>query len=175
MQFSQNGFPALEPGSIALHRWIIPGTERYFQLRGGSAGFILCHFILWFHEHIEKLNQKGAPWDDWGHAYRLVRGSSSTVSNHASGTAVDLNATDHPLGVSNTFPRLARARIHVRLLVYRGLIRWGGDYTGRKDEMHFEINDNLDKCEKLAKLLMKTPRGKKILAANPGQRAVILS
>jgi hypothetical protein len=175
MQFSQNGYPALTAGSATLHKWIVPGTDRYFTLRGGSTGFLLCHFILWFHEKIEKLNQTGRPWDDWAWAYRLVRGSNSTVSNHASGTAVDLNATGHPLGVANTFPRLARFRIRARLLIYRGLIRWGGDYTMRKDEMHFEINGSIDQCEKLAKLLMKTRRGKKILAANPGQRAVILS
>lgn len=175
MQYSQNGWPALTSSSRLLHKWVIPGTNRYFVLRNGSAGFILAHFILWFHEKIEKLNAPGEVWDEWAYAYRNVRGTNYSVSNHASGTAVDLNATKHPLGVSGTFPRLKRARIHVRLTLYRNCIRWGGDYTRRKDEMHFEINEPMAVCEFVAKRLMDTKRGKKILEANPGQRKVILS
>ncbi len=68
-----------------------------------------------------------------------------------------------------------KAKIRMRLKMYRNCIRWGGDYRGRKDEMHFEINRSLEACEFLAKRLMKTKRGKRILAANPGQKAVILS
>lgn len=175
MNYSQNGWPALVQNSRLLHKWVVPGTDRYFVLRNGSAGFILAHFIMWFHEKIEKLNKSGEPWDEWAWAYRSVRGSSNTISNHASGTAVDLNATKHPLGVSGTFPRFKRARIHVRLVLYRNCIRWGGDYTRRKDEMHFEINDAMPGVEFVARRLANTPRGIKILDANPGQRKVIWS
>lgn len=175
MAISQNGFPALLVGNPNLHKWVIPGTERYFVLRNGSAGFLLSHYVLWFHEKIEPLNKTGEPWDEWAYAYRPVRGTSIGLSNHASGTAVDLNATKHPLGRFGTFGYVHRARIQSRLLMYGGCIRWGGDYIGRKDEMHFEINKSLKDCEKVARRLMNTPRGRRILKANINQKAVILS
>jgi len=184
MATSQNGWPALSGGSSLLHRWDVPAHtgSREFTLRNGSAGFLLCHFLLWYAERIEPL--AGGVFDDWGYAFREVRGSATDLSNHASGTAADANATRHPLGVVGTFlfrvkfktKRItAAARIRIRLRLYRGAIRWGGDYNGRKDEMHFEINAGLSKCERVAKRLMDTPRGKRLLDANPGQRKVILS
>ena len=174
MAISQNGFPALPSGDMTLHKWVVPGTDRYFVLRNGSAGFLLCHLILWYHETIQRLNLKGDVWDEWGYAFRPIRGTTTFISNHASGTAVDLNATRYPLGTT-VMARWRRARIRLRLALYAGCIRWGGDYEGRKDEMHFEIDRPLKGCEKIAKRLMNTPRGKRILAANPGQRKVILS
>lgn len=179
MAKSQNGWIALVPGSTLLYQWYVPGTQRHFLLRNGSAGFILCHFILWFHETIEKLNRKGEVWDDWAYAYRPVR-NAQDLSNHASGTAVDLNATRHPLGKVGTFRykirgKYASFRIRTRLRLYNQCIRWGGMYDNRKDEMHFEIDASLRVCESVAKRLMKTRRGKRILAANPEQAKVILS
>jgi hypothetical protein len=41
--------------------------------------------------------------------------------------------------------------------------------------MHFEVVGSLRACERLARALMKTPRGRRILAANPGARATILA
>lgn len=68
----------------------------------------------------------------WGYACRSIRGSTAP-SNHSWGLAVDLNAPDHPLGRRNTgMPAFVPA------LFKRFGFRWGGDYTGRADEMHFE-------------------------------------
>lgn len=75
----------------------------------------------------------------WGYAYRPVRGKSSGFSNHASGTAIDLNAPAHPLGARDTFSKPQRDAIKQILRELGGVVRWGGDYSGRKDEMHFEI------------------------------------
>jgi len=180
MATSQNGWPVLAADSPKLHTWVIPakGGDSRIRLRNGSAGFILAHFLLWLAEVIEPLS--GKVLDDWGYAFRPIRGQSSGYSNHASGTAADANATQHVLGRSGTFAyrvkgRVAAARIRTRLRFYGGAIRWGGDYSGRKDEMHFEIVAALGVCEKVARRLMKTPRGRRILKANPGQRAVIES
>ncbi len=174
MATSQNGYPGLQAGSSQLHKWIIPDADRHFMLRHGSAGFLLAHFILWFHETIQKLNLKGDQWDEWAYAWRDVRGSTTSLSNHASGTAVDLNATRYPLGTM-LMAVWRKAKIRLRLRLYRSCLRWGGDYEGRKDEMHVEINRNLAACEKVARRLMKTKRGIRIIKANPGQRQVILS
>jgi len=176
MSTSQNGFPALDYGSRLLYTWTIPAKNGTLKLtlRNGSAGFVLVHFLVWFSETIEDLT--GAhPADDWGFAPRPIRGSSTTLSNHASATAADTNATEHPLGVRGTLTIKEKAKIWLRLKVYRGVLRHGAFYNGRVDEMHVEINAPMSAVEKVAYRLMETPRGKRILAANPSQRAVILS
>ena len=57
MSTSQNGWPALSSGSSLLRKFVVPGTNRHFVLRDGSAGFLLCHLILWFHEVVHKLDE----------------------------------------------------------------------------------------------------------------------
>ena len=52
----------------------------------------------------------------WGHAYREISGST-TLSNHASGTAIDINAPRHPLGASGTFSSTQVSRI-------RSILSW---------------------------------------------------
>lgn len=179
MTTSQNGWPALASDSPKLHTWVIPtdvGPLR-LRLRNGSAGFLLAHLALWFDQRIEDVddNYQDGALDDWGYAYRPIRGYS-TVSNHASGTAMDLNATEHPLGADDTFSDADERRIRTRVdRFFDGCIRWGGEYAGRVDEMHWEIDRPLPEVERVARRLLDSKRGKRILAANPGQRAVILS
>ncbi|GGO86592.1 hypothetical protein GCM10011584_09280 [Nocardioides phosphati] len=175
MSTSQNHWPALASDSTKLYTWVIPARSGDFtlRLRNGSAGFLLAHYALWFADVVEPVLAKTL--DDWGYAYRTVRGYSTTLSNHASGTAMDLNATTHPLGKVGTFKPWQVVKIHARLVLYRGCLRWGGDYTARKDEMHTEINRDLPTCERRARALMTSPRGKRLLAANPTQKAVIES
>lgn len=177
MNTSQNGFPALVAGDKLLHTWVIPAKNGTIQLvlRNGSAGFILAWIALRLAETIAPLKSRVV--DDWGYAYRPIRGYTTTLSNHSSGTAMDLNATAHPLGRVGTWTKRQAVGIHLLLKLrwLRQAVRWGGDYHGRKDEMHFEIVAPMSTCEQVAKVLMKTPRGKRLLAANPGQRAVILA
>jgi hypothetical protein len=75
----------------------------------------------------------------WGGSYcpRLVRGSTRTLSNHAVGTALDLNPQWNPLGG----PASAGTGTVLPLVpVFREFgFLWGGDYQRRKDPMHFEI------------------------------------
>lgn len=175
MPTSQNGWPALASGSPKLHTWVIPGKgdDTLIRLRNGSAGFLLAHLALCFDSKVEVLDEPVL--DDWGYAYRPVRGYSTGLSNHSSGTAVDLNATDHPIGVAETFSDAEEDTIARFLQRYSGCIRWGGDYRGRKDEMHFEIDRPLHACEVVAKQLVDSKRGQLVLRANPGQRAVIFA
>lgn len=181
MATSQNGYTAFTHARTTgelprLRRWVVPGTDRHLILRDGSVGFLLVHLALWFHQRVERLDV--GVWDEWGWAFRPIRGTSSTLSNHSSGTAADLNATRHPLGVpiARTFtPRQVRMiRRRVRWL-FRRLIVWGGDWN-RPDGMHFELAAvELQRAERLARFLMRTPRGRRVLRANPDARAVILS
>lgn len=160
-----------------LRKWQLPGAEndRHFYLRDGACGFVLMHMILWFHEEIERLDT--GVWDEWGWAVRPVRGQTTGFSNHAGGVAADLNATHHPIGVDvdRTFTLKQQRRIRRRLKLYCGLLIWGGDWS-RPDGMHFEIDRaNLASVEHLARDLMDTARGRRILEANRGARKVILS
>lgn len=174
------GWPVLPPDSTLLHTWVIPGVHRRFQLRNGSIGFILAHTLLYWHERVESLNA-GHPADDWGYAYRPVTGGRDW-SEHAAGSAADANATQHPYGVGGTFTRKQLDTMHARLRWMTRLaggntaVRWGEDYR-KPDGMHLEVvcGGNMRVAEKVAKRLANTPRGRRILKANPGQRAVIWS
>lgn len=138
MVASQNGWRANDPSVISSQ--LIPGTSIKLRVRNDAPGQLLVQVAQAFDRTVEDID---GPLDDWGYAERNVRGSSD-VSNHASGTAIDLNATRHPLGKVGTFSTAQVASIHRIIGVTRNVVRWGGDYSGRKDEMHFEINDGQD-------------------------------
>lgn len=76
----------------------------------------------------------------WGWFNRAIRGST-TISNHASATAWDINADEHPLGTSPgaSFSAHQIAACRAIVAASHGMLRWGGDYSGRKDPMHWEI------------------------------------
>ena len=178
MAVSQNGWPALASNSSKLYTWVIPAKNGTFKLRtrNGSAGFLLAYLALWFSEVLEDATAQGQ-LDDWGYAYRPVR-AGSDLSNHASGTAIDINATWHPLGKVRTGIFRYQSKVdalNARLRFMRNTLRWGGNYNGRKDEMHFELNVNITMAEREAKRLMSTWRGRRLIKANPTQKAVILS
>lgn len=115
----------------------MPGTQIKIRCSKKVAP-LLINFCAEFNQEVEKLESKTL--DDWGYAYRAIRGQedAGNLSNHASGTAVDLNATKHPLGKRNTFTD--EQEIKIRALAAKYGLRWGGDYKNRADEMHFEIN-----------------------------------
>lgn len=137
MPTSQNGWPTNPPRS----RRQVPGTGVWLTVADGPAGDVLLWVLSQFDKRVEDLdlNSTRGELDDWGHADRPIRDGVET-SNHASATAVDANATRHPLGVRGTFTRAQVDEIHRILAEAGGVVRWGGDYTGRADEMHFEIN-----------------------------------
>lgn len=135
MPNSQNGWPAVDSSRVKV--WRIPGTERLVTLEKDNAGFLLTDFAAWFHRNIEPIDSP--PLDDWGYNPRRIAGTN-VWSNHASGTAIDLNAIRHPQGKANTFTRDEQIAIRNRLAWYEGCIRWGGDYRTTVDDMHFEIN-----------------------------------
>ena len=114
----------------------VPIGETGIRVRcSSSVAPLISSFCKEFHELIEPID--GSELDDWGYAFRNVRGSTKKLSNHASGTAVDINATRHPLGKIGTFPKEKVPMIRALAKKY-GMI-WGGDFKSRVDEMHFEI------------------------------------
>jgi len=132
---SQNGWPAGSASTVPLGTLAVGAATFPAGVRRGDVHVVLGYVARRFDHEVEAL-VKG--WC-WGHSYRVISGSTS-LSNHSSGTAIDLNAPRHPLGTSGTFTATQRSHIRSILSACNGVVRWGGDYSGRKDEMHFEIN-----------------------------------
>lgn len=132
MATSQNGYKANDYSLIASYTIV---RDVKISLRKGDASVVLLHFARWFDANIENLTKA----DTGGYNPRKIEGSD-TWSNHASGTAMDLRWNRHPMGKSATFTAPQAAKIRAQLKFYEGVIRWGGDYKSRVDEMHFEIN-----------------------------------
>jgi len=148
MPTSQNGWPASkDPDEIDIVNKRIVGTNRKLKVARPVAPLLIA-FATDFHNQVEAIDE--GQWDEWGYAYRDVRGGT-TLSNHASGTAIDLNATKHPFGAENTFTE-EQSRTIRRLCRKYGL-RWGGDYRNRKDEMHFEVVMNAAQVRNLIRTL----------------------
>lgn len=146
MATSQNGYSA----PVTAHSFPVPGGV--LPLRNDDTGRLLAWVATQFHNNVERLVWPG----NWGYAYRNIRGATG-LSNHASGTAIDLNAPKHPLGKAGTFNSAQRAAIRAILNACEGAVRWGGDYSGRKDEMHFEINANYATVQRVLRKLTSAP------------------
>jgi hypothetical protein len=140
---SQNGYPANDRSVIVSYA--IPGGK--VALRRGAAGELLAEAARRWHTEVEPLKWPG----NWGYAERNIRGSTTTLSNHASGTAIDLNAPAHPLAIPAS-RSLSPAQIAaLRRIVdeSEGCIRAGAFYTGRADGMHLEAMKGEADCARV--------------------------
>jgi hypothetical protein len=146
---SQNNWIASKDASeIGIVSIPIKGTMVKVRCAKAVAPLI-AGFCADFHELIEPIDHGSL--DDWGFNFRMVRGSTDKLSNHSSGTAVDLNATKHPLGKSGTFP--SEKVPMIRALAKKYGMMWGGDFRHRPDEMHFEITVSPAKAAELIRSL----------------------
>jgi len=146
---SYNGYAASkDPAEIDIKSYPVKGTDRKLKC-ASSVGPLLAAFAAEFHELIEPIDE--GTFDDWGYAFRMVRGSTDRLSCHSSGTAIDLNATRHPLGKVGTFP--AEKVPMIRALSKKYGLKWGGDFKSRADEMHFEIEVSSAKAKALISTL----------------------
>lgn len=130
---SQNGYIANDRSLITT---LTAGGVK-FPVRRGPCGELLMWAANRWHNEVEPL----VPGTCWGYAERQIRGGTE-LSNHASGTAIDLNAPQHPLG-TNPSATLTPAQVTAinRIVAdAKGALRWGGAYVGRKDSMHWEID-----------------------------------
>ena len=147
MQTSYNGWPASkDQAEIGIKSYPVPGTASKLRCAEAVAP-LLIGLAAEFHELIEPLNVGSL--DDWGYCYRPIRGQTDKLSNHSSGTAIDLNASRHPLGQVGTFESGKVPML--RALAHKYGLTWGGDYKSRKDEMHFEISIDAVKVAALIK------------------------
>jgi D-alanyl-D-alanine carboxypeptidase-like protein len=81
----------------------------------------------------DKINELGISNTAGTYNPRKVRGSATKWSNHAFGAAIDINAEENSMGTKGNMPKPM-----VAAFKSEGA-RWGGDYRGRTDPMHFEF------------------------------------
>lgn len=117
-------------GMLSVHKKVAWQVTRFFQTLQ-EAG--LAKHIVSF---------------DGGYVPRLVRGSRTVLSNHAFGSAFDLNAEYNQLGaVPAKTGHWGSVRELVRVAHEYGLY-WGGHFR-RSDGMHFEVSVVLPTGKKL--------------------------
>jgi hypothetical protein len=136
---SYNGWPAsTDPAAIGITHLDLPGHPNAFPpgVKSGDVATILGYVAAQLHARVEPMGD-----GCWGYSYRKNR-NADNLSCHASGTAIDYNAPRHPNGKSGTFTAAQVAEIRKILSECGGIVKWGGDFHGTKDEMHFEIHGN---------------------------------
>ena len=178
---TESGWPVLEPGNSlirTIHVPTEPNKHIDLPLRWGTPALLLAHLTMQLDDRVEDVDKVK---DDWGYAFRPVRGYDAIWSDHAGGIAIDIDATEHPLGKVGTFTKAEHAMIEkiLNLPMYqfagKSVFYWGGNYHNRKDEMHFGLAKKLAEANRVAIRLLDTRRGELICKANPGLRAYVLS
>lgn len=110
----------IKSGNVLVHKLLESQIKNFFsELETNN----LCDKVLTW----------GGSW-----APRFIRGSRTALSNHAWGTAFDINVQWNMLG---TLPALKGQKGSVRELVEianKNGFYWGGHFKGRPDGMHFE-------------------------------------
>lgn len=99
-----------------------------------SAELLSCFNEIWNEcDHdVHKVAQTGA--SDFGGCFNIrpIAGSNNW-SNHSWACAIDLSPGSNGFNMKTTLPRVV-----IDVFKAHGA-RWGGDYKGRKDPMHFEF------------------------------------
>jgi hypothetical protein len=143
MTDSLNGWPGITSGnSLSLRRIQIPGTTRVLLIARPAARVFAAFCADWHAEMPERLKLDKGPVDSW--EYRDAR-TTPRLSNHASGTAIDLRYDVLLADRKRHMTPAETAIVHRILDRYvdddgRRLFGWGGDWSaGFTDEMHTEL------------------------------------
>ena len=138
MVASYNGWSAAPGGAgLGVKKLIVNDIEVAGGVRGGPVYTVMRYVAEQFNKRVERLYDPGC----WGGYYKNSANSAFLLSCHASWTAIDLNAPDHPNGKRGTFNASQVREIRAIQSEVGGVVYWGGDRWGDGvyDEMHFEI------------------------------------
>jgi hypothetical protein len=104
-----------------------------------DAAKLLAYVALRFDKEVSPLKQGNKPGfqDDGGYSYRKI-GDGPKWSNHASGTAIDLNWQKFPM-FKRKMTKKQVAACEAIVADCEVLVRWGGHYKTAVDQMHFEV------------------------------------
>lgn len=133
MTVTENGWAHLSPGSSLIVPLVVAGRSFPGGVRAGSPKTLLTYVAAQYHLRVESLYYGTIDKDDWGYSDR-------PPSNHASATAIDVNASTNPQGVSHSHTYVQELAIRAILKECSSQIRWGRDYVhAPPDPMHFEL------------------------------------
>ncbi len=154
---SQNGWPASsDPNLIHIIPLQVAGIKFPGGCRENSVHWIFTWYLKRFNKEVEKLVNPGC----WGFSYRPNKNDPTSLSNHASGTAIDINAPKHPNGKRGTFTAAQLADIKRLCAASHGVLRSGAFYTSTVDAMHLEINVSPKELNAIvAKMKVSFPNG----------------
>jgi hypothetical protein len=138
------GFRSYQGNTISENGWricdrneceVVTVAGMSVPVRRGDAATIIKAWMVWYHNNVERIDLY-KPIDDWGWSLD----NAVANSNHLSGTAVDLNATQYPWGqpARNNMDAAKIARIRNGLRLFEGTIFWGEDWD-YDDPMHYQI------------------------------------
>lgn len=145
MTTSQNGWPIV--GKSACDQGPFHGVTFPNGILAGDVAYVARWMLEQYAATVEPIVQGTC----WGWFVKVIEGTA-TASNHGSATAWDVNADQHVMGTpaSASFTTAQIRACHDIVDYADGVIRWGGDYTGRPDPMHWEINKNAAAVKALA-------------------------
>jgi len=135
-RYSENGWRMCDAAECDTME--IPDTALRLPFRKGEANDIMRGWLSWFNRNVESLNNPGRGFTDEG---SFTWTNSVGTSNHLSGTAADLNWSEHAFQVSYSgFTNTEIAKCREGLRLFEGTIWWGQDWNSPKDAMHFQLN-----------------------------------
>lgn len=151
-----HGWPASpDPAAIGIDASFAPaGVHFPGGVVGGDVAAILGYVAAHIHATVEHLV---VGWC-WGYEWRQNRNDPSSLSSHAAGVSIDVNAPNHPNGAFNTFTPAQVTEIRRILRRAGSVVAWGRDWSVVKDEMHFEISGSQTQVRAAAAKLRIPPQ-----------------
>lgn len=128
-----SGYPNCQPNQI-ITSFSVDGTKFPGGIRRELAELVSRLVRETKNRGYKFGNSSDPSYGCWGYSCRAIAGSR-TPSNHSWGLAVDINAPTNPY----TSPLKTDMPGWMRDLWKSYGFRWGGDYSGRKDAMHYEF------------------------------------
>ena len=171
MAQSQNGWPVVSRSEC--DEGPFEGVKFPNGILAGDVAYVMRWHLRRYRETVEPIVSGTC----WGWNAKRISGSDDW-SNHASGTAWDINATQHPMGppVRTNMSQREIDACHALEAESAHVIRWGGDFS-RPDPMHWEIRGSRAQVAALARTIregedmtqdemldaLESPRGKAAL------------
>lgn len=161
---SLNGWPVIENyGDPRLVTNTIPGVPKRRLTLARDAAPLLLALAHDYHQWVAPLDV--GTWDEGGYNNRDAAGAPGRKSNHASGSAMDLNwSAEGAQGSARGAAFFGQLRVRLAIarikLIYGDVVTHGGDWRAR-DWMHWEIKAGVSPAQVRAKIkaLGITPEG----------------
>ena len=161
---SYNGWPAnSDPNAIGIDKnWgskvgAPPFGSGGFSggMKSGDVSTVFVYLVTRLHNEVEPMMSEGSNlgYGAWGYSYRANVNNPSTLSCHASGTAIDYNAPKHPNGTStgpNGGGGWSGSQYNAIKAILNGPLQQGIKWLTSNDPMHFEIGVGAQKLASIA-------------------------